>query len=71
MELSLQFRTDGRGRGADPFSLYATDAGSGADRTIGNLMHTHDITTPKAIMACLPLMVLAEVGSRQLIVALR
>jgi hypothetical protein len=34
-------------------------------------MHTHDITTSKAIVACLLLMVLVEVGSRQLIVALR
>jgi hypothetical protein len=57
--------------GRTAFSLYATDGGSGADRTIGNLMHTYDITTSKAIVACLLLMVLVEVGSRQLIVALR
>jgi len=57
--------------GRTAFSLYAADGGSGADRTIGNLMHTYDITTSKAIVACLLLMVLVEVGSRQLIVALR
>jgi hypothetical protein len=57
--------------GRTAFSLYATDGGSGADRTIGNLMHTYDITTSKAIVACLLLMVLVEVGSRQLIIALR
>jgi hypothetical protein len=57
--------------GRTAFSLYATDGGSGADRTIGNLMHTYDITSSKAIVACLLLMVLVEVGSRQLIVALR
>jgi hypothetical protein len=57
--------------GRTAFSLYATDGGSSADRTIGNLMHTYDITTSKAIVACLLLMVLVEVGSRQLIVAIR
>jgi len=57
--------------GRTAFSLYATDGGSSADRTIGTLMHTYDITTSKAIVACLLLMVLVEVGSRQLIVAVR
>jgi hypothetical protein len=57
--------------GRTAFSLYATDGGLGADRTIGDLMHTYDITTSKAIVACLLLMVLVEVGSRQVIVGLR
>ena len=57
--------------GRTAFSLYATDGGSSADRTIGILMHTYHITTSKAIVACLLLMVLVEVGSRQLIVAVR
>jgi hypothetical protein len=57
--------------GRTAFSLYATDGGSSADHTIGRLMHTYDITTSKAIVACLLLMVLVEVGSRQLIVGLR
>jgi hypothetical protein len=57
--------------GRTAFSLYATDGGPGADHTIGNLMHTYDITTSKAIVACLLLMVLVEVGSRQLIVGFR
>jgi hypothetical protein len=57
--------------GRTAFSLYATDGGSGAHHTIGHLMHTYDITTSKAIVACLLLMVLVEVGSRQLIVGLR
>lgn len=51
------------------FSLYATMGGSAADRRIGSLMHTYDITSAEAIVACLLLMVLVEVGSRQLIVA--
>jgi hypothetical protein len=55
--------------GRTAFSLYASDGGPGADRTIGKLMHSHDITTSKAIVACLLLMVLVEVGSRQLIIA--
>jgi hypothetical protein len=53
------------------FSLYASDGGSAADRRIGRFMRTHDITTSKAIVACLLLMVLVEVGSRQLIVGIR
>jgi hypothetical protein len=53
------------------FSLYLSDGGSAADHTIGNLMHTYNITTSKAIVACLLLMVLVEVGSRQLIVGTR
>ncbi|MDA8355118.1 MAG: hypothetical protein M0Z95_02180 [Actinomycetota bacterium] len=53
------------------FSLYATDGGSAADRRIGKLMHIYDITTSKAIVACLLLMVLVEVGSRQIIVGFR
>ena len=53
------------------FSLYATDGGAAADRTIGNLMHIYGITTSSAIVACLLLMVLVEVGSRQLIVGVR
>jgi hypothetical protein len=57
--------------GRTAFSLYATDGGSSADRTIGHLMHTYDITTSKAIVACLLLMVLVEVGARQLIVGVR
>jgi hypothetical protein len=52
-------------------SLYASDGGSAADRTIGKLMRTYDITTSRAIVACLLLMVLVEVGSRQLIVGIR
>jgi hypothetical protein len=57
--------------GRTAFSLYATDGGSSADRTIGNLMRTCDITSATAIVACLLLMVLVEVGCRQLILALR
>lgn len=53
------------------FSLYATDGGASADRAIGRLMHAWDITSSNAIVACLLLMVLVEVGSRQLIVAAR
>lgn len=53
------------------FSLYASDGGRGADTTIGHMMHVLDITTSSAIVACLLLMVLVEVGSRQLIVAAR
>ncbi len=53
------------------FSLYATMGGAAADRRIGALMHTYDITSAEAIVACLLLMVLVEVGSRQLIVAAR
>ena len=53
------------------FSVYATDGGASADRNIGRLMHTWDITTSKAIVACLLLMVLVEVASRQLIVGAR
>jgi hypothetical protein len=57
--------------GRTAFTVYATDGGSGAHHTIDHLMHTYDITTSKAIVACLLLMVLVEVGSRQLIVGLR
>jgi hypothetical protein len=53
------------------FSLYATDGGPSADRTIGHAMHTLNITSSNAIVACLLLMVLVEVGSRQLIVGAR
>lgn len=53
------------------FSLYAADGGPSADRTIGHLMRSLDITASNAIVACLLLMVLVEVGSRQLIVASR
>jgi hypothetical protein len=53
------------------FSVYASDGGASADRTIGHLMRSWDITSPKAIVACLLLMVLVEVGSRQLIVGAR
>jgi len=53
------------------FSVYAADGGASADRNIGRLMHTWDITTSKAIVACLLLMVLVEVASRQLIVGAR
>lgn len=53
------------------FSLYATDGGASADRNIGHVMHAWDITSAKAIVACLLLMVLVEVGSRQLIVGAR
>ncbi len=53
------------------FSVYATDGGASADRTIGRLMHSWDITTSRAIVACLLLMVLVEVASRQLIVGAR
>lgn len=53
------------------FSVYAADGGAAADRSIGRVMHAWDITTSKAIVACLLLMVLVEVGSRQLIVAAR
>ena len=53
------------------FSLYATDGGRSADRNIGNLMRSWNITTSNAIVACLLLMVLVEVGSRQMIIASR
>jgi hypothetical protein len=53
------------------FSLYASDGGASADRTIGRVMHSWDITSSNAIVACLLLMVLVEVGSRQLIVGAR
>jgi len=53
------------------FSLYATDGGAGADRRIGDLMRSLNVTSANAIVACLLLMVLVEVGSRQLIVGLR
>ena len=39
--------------------------------TVGRVMRSWDITTPNAIVACLLLMVLVEVGSRQLIVGAR
>ena len=50
------------------FSLYASDGGASADREIGRVMHSWDITSSNAIVACLLLMVMVEVGSRQLIV---
>ncbi len=50
------------------FSLYASDGGASADRNIGQVMHSWNITSPNAIVASLLLMVLLEVGSRQLIV---
>jgi hypothetical protein len=50
------------------FSLYASDGGPSADRAIGRVMHSWHITSSSAIVACLLLMVLVEVGSRQLIV---
>ena len=53
------------------FSLYATDGGASADRVIGRVMHSWNITSSNAIVACLLLMVLVEVGSRQLIVGAR
>ncbi len=53
------------------FSLYATYGGAGADRRIGHLMHSLSVTSSNAIVACLLLMVLVEVGSRQLIVGAR
>lgn len=53
------------------FSLYAADGGASADRNIGQIMHSWNITSSNAIVACLLLMVLVEVGSRQLIVATR
>jgi hypothetical protein len=53
------------------FSLYASDGGASADRVIGRVMHSWNITSSSAIVACLLLMVLVEVGSRQLIVAAR
>lgn len=53
------------------FSLYASDGGASADRTIGRVMHSWNITSSSAIVACLLLMVLVEVGSRQLIVGAR
>ncbi len=53
------------------FSLYAADGGTSADRNIGQIMHSWNITSSNAIVACLLLMVLVEVGSRQLIVATR
>jgi hypothetical protein len=57
--------------GRAAFSSYATDGESGADRTIGHLMHAADITTSRAIVARLLLMVLVEVGSRQRVAAAR
>jgi hypothetical protein len=53
------------------FSLYASDGGASADRVIGRVMHSWNITSSSAIVACLLLMVLVEVGSRQLIVGAR
>ncbi len=53
------------------FSVYASDGGASADREIGRVMHSWDITSSSAIVACLLLMVLVEVGSRQLIVGAR
>lgn len=53
------------------FSLYASDGGASADRVIGQVMHSWHITSSSAIVACLLLMVLVEVGSRQLIVGVR
>jgi hypothetical protein len=53
------------------FSVYATDGGPSADRAIGHAMRSLDITSSHAIAACLLLMVLVEVASRQLIVGLR
>jgi hypothetical protein len=53
------------------FSVYAADGGPSADRAIGHAMRSLDITSSRAIVACLLLMVLVEVGSRQLIVGLR
>jgi len=53
------------------FSLYASDGGASADRTIGKVMHSWNITSSSAIVACLLLMVLVEVGSRQVIVGAR
>ena len=50
------------------FSLYASDGGASADRAIGRVMHSWHITSSNAIVACLLLMVLVEVGSRQIIV---
>jgi len=50
------------------FSVYASDGGASADREIGRVMHSWDITSSNAIVACLLLMVMVEVGSRQLIV---
>lgn len=53
------------------FSLYASNGGPAADRHIASVMRSWDITTPRAIVAALLLMVLVEVASRQLIVAVR
>lgn len=53
------------------FSLYASDGGASADRVIGRVMQSWHITSSSAIVACLLLMVLVEVGSRQLIVGAR
>lgn len=53
------------------FSLYASDGGPSADRHIASVMRSWDITTPRAIVAALLLMVLVEVASRQIIVAVR
>lgn len=53
------------------FSLYASDGGASADRVIGRVMHSWNITSSSAIVACLLLMVLVEVGSRQLIIGAR
>src|ERR1700722_11412781 len=50
------------------FSLYASEGGASADRTIGRVMRSWHVTSSNAIVACLLLMVLVEVGSRQLIV---
>lgn len=46
------------------FSLYATDGGQGADWVIGYVMHALEVTTSEAIVACLLLVVLVEVGTR-------
>jgi hypothetical protein len=53
------------------FSVYATDGGASADRNIGRLMHAWNISSSKAIVACLLLMVLFEVTARQLVVGAR
>ena len=53
------------------FSLYAADGGPSAAREVGHAMRRLNITASSAIVACLLLMVLVEVGSRQLIVGVR
>ena len=54
------------------FSLYASDGGASAPLwAIGQVMHSWHITSSSAVVACLLLMVLVEVGSRQLIVSAR